>query len=675
MRGASARNWVALAPFVLIACAAALALGVIARGSGEPVNALWLLTAATCVYILAYRFYGRFIARRVLQIDPSRPTPAVRRADGLDYVPTDRFMTFGHHFAAIAGAGPLVGPVLAAQLGYLPGMLWILVGVVVAGAVQDMVVLFLSTRRDGLSLGRIARDELGAVAGTVISLGLLLIMIILLAVLALVVVKALAESPWGTFTVFATMPIAVLMGLYGRFFRPGRPLEIALLGAVLLMVSVVLGGHVAQDPALAAWFTFDAATLALMLIGYGIIASLLPVWLLLAPRDYLSSFLKLGTILLLAVGLIFTAPSLQMPAVTPFIDGSGPVFAGSLFPFLFITIACGAVSGFHALIASGTTPKMIASEGDIPLVGFGGMLAESFVAMMALIAATILHPGLYFAINSPAALIGTDAATAAATISQWGYAIDAATLLDSAKAVGEHTLLSRTGGGPTLAVGISEILSALGGPDSMKAFWYHFAILFEALFILTTVDAGTRVARFMIQDFGGTVSPWFGDTTRFAPGALATALAAGSWGYLLYQGAIDPLGGINSLWPLFGIANQMLAVIALLTCTVAILRSSRRRYWWVTGVPALALTVITLTAGVMKLFAADPRVGFLSHAASLDPAKTGPATAAMLRGDYTNAVLTAVLILVVLVAAASSLRGALRILRGDDGQPVTTAHG
>ncbi|WP_227698467.1 carbon starvation CstA family protein [Sphingomonas hengshuiensis] len=639
---------------VVLAGAVALAFGVVATAGGERVNALWLLTAASCVYILAYRFYGRFIARRVLRIDASRPTPAVRHADGLDYVPTDRFMTFGHHFAAIAGAGPLVGPVLAAQLGYLPGALWILVGVVVAGAVQDMVVLFLSTRRDGLSLGRIARDELGATAGTVISLGLLLIMIILLAVLALVVVKALAESPWGTFTVFATMPIAVLMGLYGRYFRPGRPLEIALLGAALLILSVIGGGHIAQDAALAAWFTFDAPTLALLLIGYGIIASLLPVWLLLAPRDYLSSFLKLGTIGLLAIGLIVTAPLLQMPPVSRFIDGTGPVFAGNVFPFLFITIACGAVSGFHALIASGTTPKIIASEADIPLVGFGGMLAESFVAMMALIAATILQPGLYFAINSPAALIGSDAATAAATITQWGYAIDADALVQAAKAVGEHTLLSRTGGAPTLAVGMSEILSSMGGPESMKAFWYHFAILFEALFILTTVDAGTRVARFMIQDFGGTIAPWFGETNRFAPSALATGIAAGAWGYLLYQGSIDPLGGINSLWPLFGIANQMLAAIALLTCTVALVRSARRAYWWVTGVPALALTVITLVAGATKLFASDPRVGFLAHAHSLAGAPATAATRQLIRSDYTNATLTAVLIAVVLVAAGAS---------------------
>jgi carbon starvation protein CstA len=665
--------------WALIALTGAAALGVVALHRGETINALWIVVAAVCVYLTAYRFYATFIARRVVGIDPARRTPAVRRNDGLDYVPTDRYTLFGHHFAAIAGAGPLVGPVLAAQMGYLPGTLWLLVGVVFAGAVQDFLILFFSTRRDGRSLGDIIRTEMGALPGVVAMIGILAIMIILLAVLALVVVKALADSPWGTFTVFATMPVALAMGLYGRFVRPGRIGEVSLIGFVGLMAAIVLGGHVAAHPVWGPAFTFSAEALALMLIAYGFIASVIPVWLLLAPRDYLSTFLKIGTIVGLAVGILIVRPELQMPAVTRFIDGTGPVFAGNLFPFLFITIACGAVSGFHALVSSGTTPKMIESEAHLPAIGYGAMLMESFVAIMALVAASVLDPAVYFALNSPAALIGTTTNEAAIAVSGWGFTVTPAILDQVATQVGEATILSRTGGAPTLAVGMANILSNVIGGPGMMAFWYHFAILFEALFILTTVDAGTRVARFMIQDLLGTAVPRLKETRSWIANLLATALAVGGWGWFLYQGVTDPLGGINTLWPLFGISNQMLAAMALVLCTVILFRMKRERFAWVTLLPVSWLLLCTLTAGWQKIFHADPKIGFLAHAARysdalargevLAPAKGVGEMRRVIFNDYVNASLCALFVAVVLAIAFFGVRAILSARRAE--RPTT----
>jgi carbon starvation protein len=596
---------------------------IVALTRGEPVDAAWLVVAAVCIYFIAYRFYALFIANRVFRVDAARPTPAWRRNDGLDYVPTHRVVLFGHHFAAIAGAGPLVGPVLAAQMGYLPGTLWILAGVVFAGAVQDMTVLFLSTRRDGRSLGDMVRSEMGPLAGGIAGIGILLICVIVLSVLALVVVKALAGSPWGTFTVVCTIPIAAFMGLYSRFVRPGRIAEMSVIGAALLLVALVAGQTVSQTPALAAWFDLGGATLALLIIGYGFVASVLPVWLLLAPRDYLSTFLKVGTILLLALGIMLVRPVMLMAPITRFIDGSGPVWSGGVFPFLFITIACGAVSGWHALIASGTTPKMIENETQIRLIGYGAMLMESFVAIMAMIAATVIHPGVYFAMNSAAGLIGTDAAHAAQVVSGWGLVVTPEMLTQIAHDVGETSILSRTGGAPTLAVGMASILSGMLGGKLLMGIWYHFAILFEALFILTTVDAGTRVCRFLIQDLVGNVVPAFRATESWANNVVGSAIACALWGYFLYQGVIDPLGGIWTLWPLFGTANQMLAAIALVLCTVVLFKMKRERYAWVTIVPTAWLVLCTVTAGFQKVFSADPAVGFLSHAARFADAAAG----------------------------------------------------
>jgi carbon starvation protein len=598
-----------------VAVLGACSLGVLALNRGEGVNALWLVTAALCTYAVAYRFYSLFLATRVAKLDAARITPAERRHDGLDYVPTNKYVLFGHHFAAIAGAGPLVGPVLAAQMGYLPGTLWLLAGVVFAGAVQDFLVLAFSVRRDGRSLGDMIRAEMGNFAGVVASVGVLSIMVILLAVLALIVVKALADSPWGTFTVFSTIPIAVAMGTYNRFVRPHHILEMSAAGVALLLGAIWLGGWVAANPVLAPWFTFTAHGLALLLIGYGFLASVLPVWLVLAPRDYLSTFLKIGTICALALGIAATMPPLHMPAVTRFIDGTGPVFAGKLFPFLFITIACGAVSGFHALVASGTTPKMLEDETQARLIGYGAMLVESFVAIMALIAASVLQPGAYFAMNAPAAAVGATVQQAAATITGWGFAITPDALTQLAHSVGESTVLGRAGGAPTLAVGMAKIFSGVLGGQALMAFWYHFAILFEALFILTTIDAGTRVARFMIQDFIGAALPGFRSTRNWGANFLATALAVGGWGFFLIQGVNDPLGGINTLWPLFGIANQMLAAIALTFCTVVLFKLKRGRVAWVTLIPTAWLALCTVTAGAEKILSASPAIGFLSHAA------------------------------------------------------------
>ncbi|HEX8642857.1 MAG TPA: carbon starvation CstA family protein [Allosphingosinicella sp.] len=678
--GGSGLSWLLWA---IVAALGAIALGVIALSRGETINALWLVVAAICVHLIGYRVYGLFIARRVLRIDPARPTPAVRRNDGLDFVPTNRIVLFGHHFAAIAGAGPLVGPVLAAQMGYLPGTLWILAGVVFAGAVQDLIVLFVSTRRDGRSLGEIIRSEMGDVPGVIAMVGILAIMIILLAVLALIIVKALADSPWGTFTVFATMPVAIVMGLYGRYLRPGRVAEVSAIGFAGLLAAILVGGEVAASPIWAPAFTFSGEALALMLIGYGFVASVLPVWLLLAPRDYLSTFLKIGTILGLAIGIFIVRPELQMPAVTRFVDGSGPVFAGNLFPFLFITIACGAVSGFHSLVASGTTPKMIESEAHIPLIGYGAMLMESFVAVMAMVAASVLDPAVYFALNSPVALIGANAADAAAAVSSWGFAITPAALDEVARQVGETSILSRTGGAPTLAVGMAQILSDVIGGPGMMAFWYHFAILFEALFILTTVDAGTRVARFMIQDLAGTVSPRMRDTSNWTGNLAATALAVGGWGWFLYQGVTDPLGGINTLWPLFGIANQMLAAIALTLCTIVLFKMKRERFAWVTMVPLAWLLVCTLTAGWQKIFHADPRIGFLAHASRysdvlgrgevLAPAKGQGQMRQVIFNDYVNAALCALFIAVVLAMLVYGLRAIAAARRSQTPTAMETA--
>jgi carbon starvation protein CstA len=607
-------RYVSILIWSAVAVVGGFAFAAIALKRGESVSAVWLVTAALAVYFLAYRYYSMYLAARVLEVDPRRATPAVRHNDGMDYVPTNKWVLYGHHFAAIAGAGPLVGPVLAAQMGYLPGTLWILAGVVLAGAVQDMIVLFISVRHDGRSLGEMVKMELGNVPGTLALIGVLAIMIIILAVLSLVVVKALAESPWGTFTIAATIPIALLMGVYMRFIRPGRVGEASAFGVVLLLASIWLGREVAEHANWGPAFTLGGTEIAWAIIIYGAVASSLPVWLMLAPRDYLSTFLKIGTIVALAIGIYVVAPRLQMPDVTRFIDGTGPVFSGSLFPFLFITIACGAVSGFHSLISSGTTPKMIESEGHIRMIGYGGMLMESFVAIMALTAACVLDPGIYFVMNSPAAVIGTTAEKAAQVVSSWGFVITPELISQTAKDIGETTILSRAGGAPTLAVGMAQILAQALGGKSMEAFWYHFAILFEALFILTAVDAGTRVGRFMIQDMLGHVWAPLGNTEFLPANLLCTGLCVSLWGYFLYQGVVDPLGGINTLWPLFGIGNQMLAGIALLLCTVVLMKMKRERYVWVTLVPTAWLLVTTLTAGWQKIFHPTPAIGFLAQA-------------------------------------------------------------
>ncbi|GGY16860.1 carbon starvation CstA family protein [Paludibacterium paludis] len=646
------------AVWIAVALLGAFAFATVALNRGETVSAVWLVVAALSVYAIAYRFYSRFIADKVLQLDERRLTPAEKFNDGLDYVPTNKWVTFGHHFAAIAGAGPLVGPVLAAQMGYLPGTLWILVGVMLAGAVQDFLTLFMSVRRDGKSLGDMIKTELGPVPGLIASVGILMIMIILLAVLALVVVKASTNSPWTTFAIAATIPIALFMGFYTRYIRPGRIGEVSVIGFVLLMLALAYGSQVAASPALAPLFTLNGTTLAWALMIYGFIASVLPVWLLLAPRDYLSTFLKIGTIIGLAIGIVIASPDLAMPAVTRFVDGSGPVFSGNLFPFLFITIACGAVSGFHSLIASGTTPKLLENENQARMVGYGAMLVESFVAIMALIAASVLDPGVYFAMNSPAGVIGKTAAEAAQVISGWGFVITPDALTQMARDVGEGTILSRAGGAPTLAVGMAHILSTVIGGKAMMALWYHFAILFEALFILTTVDAGTRVTRFMIQDLLGTVYKPIANTESLSGNLVATALAVGMWGYFLYQGVVDPLGGINTLWPLFGIANQMLAGIALTLATVVLLKMQRVRYVWVTLVPTVWLLIVTLTAGWQKLFDANPKISFLAHARKfssaaaegkvLAPAKNLAEMHQVIFNDYVDATLTALFMAVVI---------------------------
>ena len=665
----------------------AVSFAIVALTRGEPVNAAWLVIAAVCIYFIAYRFYALFITGKVFAVDPKRLTPAYRHNDGLDYVPTNRYVLFGHHFAAIAGAGPLVGPVLAAQMGYLPGTLWILAGVVFAGAVQDMTVLFLSTRRDGKSLGDMIRSEMGPVAGGIAGIGILLICIIVLSVLALVVVNALKGSPWGTFTVFCTIPIALIMGIYSRFIRPGRIAEMSIIGAILLLLALIYGRTVSETPGLAAWFNFSGETLALVVIGYGFVASVLPVWLLLAPRDYLSTFMKIGTILLLTVGVLVVHPDLQMPAVTRFIDGTGPVWAGSLFPFLFITIACGAVSGWHALISSGTTPKMIESESQIRFIGYGGMLMESLVAIMAMIAASVIHPGVYFAMNSAAGVIGSDPGHAAQVISGWGFVVTPDMLTQMAHDVGETTIMSRTGGAPTLAVGMASILSSFLGGPALTGIWYHFAILFEALFILTTVDAGTRVCRFMIQDLIGSVVPAFRATESWANNIIGSGIACVLWGYFLYQGVIDPLGGIWTMWPLFGSANQMLAAIALILCTVVLFKMKRERLAWVTIMPTAWLVLCTVTAGLEKVLNPNPAVGFIAHAMKfgtaasagqvLAPAKTLHEMGRIVFNDYLDASLAALFATIVVIMVIYGIVHARKALRAprDTTAEIGSLHG
>ncbi|CAM3756601.1 Carbon starvation protein A [Pseudomonas reidholzensis] len=644
-------------PWLVVALLGAGALGVVALRRGEAINALWIVVAAVAIYLVAYRYYSLFIATKVMQLDPRRATPAVLNNDGLDYVPTNKHILFGHHFAAIAGAGPLVGPVLAAQMGYLPGTLWLIAGVVLAGAVQDFMVLFMSTRRNGRSLGDMVREEMGRIPGTIALFGCFLIMIIILAVLALIVVKALAESPWGMFTVMATIPIAMFMGIYMRYIRPGRIGEISIIGVVLLLLSIWAGGLVAADPVWGPAFTFTGVQITWMLVGYGFVAAVLPVWLVLAPRDYLSTFLKIGTIVALAIGILVLAPELKMPALTQFTDGTGPVWKGTLFPFLFITIACGAVSGFHALISSGTTPKLLDNETNARYIGYGGMLMESFVAIMAMVAASVIEPGVYFAMNSPAAVVGSDVVSVAATVSSWGFLITPEQLEAVARDIGEHTVLARAGGAPTLAVGIAQILHQVLPGENTMAFWYHFAILFEALFILTAVDAGTRAGRFMLQDLLGSFVPALKRTESWGANLLATAGCVALWGYLLYQGVIDPLGGINTLWPLFGISNQMLAGIALMLGTVVLIKMKRQRYMWVTLVPAVWLLICTTTAGFIKLFDPNPAVGFLAlankYSVALDagqvlaPAKDIGQMQHVIYNAYTNAGLTILFLLVV----------------------------
>lgn len=679
-------------PWVLLAFLGACCLAVIALRRGEHISALWIITAAVSVYLVAYRYYSLYIANKVMQLDATRATPAVINNDGLNFVPTNKYVLFGHHFAAIAGAGPLVGPVLAAQVGYLPGTLWLLAGVVLAGAVQDFLVLFLSSRRNGTSLGEMIKQEMGNIPGTIALFGCFVIMLIILAVLALIVVKALAESPWGVFTVCSTVPIALFMGIYMRYMRPGRVLEVSIIGIVLLILAIWFGGVIAHDPYWGPALTFKDTTITFVLIGYAFISALLPVWLILAPRDYLATFLKIGVIVGLAIGIIILNPDLKMPSITQYIDGTGPVWKGSLMPFLFITIACGAVSGFHALISSGTTPKLLANEKDARFIGYGAMLMESFVAIMALVAASVIEPGLYFAMNTPPAGLGItmpnlhnlgDAqaapmimeqlhdvtAHAAATISSWGFVITPDQILQTAKDIGEPSVLNRAGGAPTLAVGIAHVFHQIL-PYANMGFWYHFGILFEALFILTALDAGTRSGRFMLQDLLGNFIPFLKKTDSMKAGIIGTAGCVGLWGYLLYQGVVDPLGGVKSLWPLFGISNQMLAAVALVLATVVLIKMKRAQYIWVTVIPAVWLLICTTWALGLKLFSDNPQLeGFLylakeyNRKIAADPSLTQQQISNMhhiVINNYTNAGLSVLFLVVVYSIIFYGIKTALK---------------
>jgi carbon starvation protein len=658
----SARRILVLASVAIVT---ALALGRIALDRGEQINAIWLVLAAVCVYFLGYRFYGKFIAVRLLALDAQRATPAERLDNGRDFVPTNKWVVFGHHFAAIAGPGPLVGPVLAAQFGYLPGTIWILVGAIFAGCVQDFLILLFSVRRDGKSLTEMAREEIGRLGGFIAYLAIVSIIVILLAVCALIVVNALKASPWGVFTIAMTMPIAVFMGFYLRRLRPGKVLESSALGFVLVLVAIWGGQWVSRSDVVSSWFSWSAPALAIVIIVYGFLASALPVWLLLAPRDYLSTFVKLGTIGMLALGIIALHPTLHMPSLTRFVDGSGPIFAGKIFPFAFITIACGAVSGFHSLISSGTTPKMIRREPETRMVGYGAMIAESMVAVMAMIAACVLQPGTYFAINSPAGIVGKSPEAAAATIRNWGFPVTAEGMQALAQSVGEQTLYNRTGGAPAFAVGMAHIFSSSLGGQTLMAIWYHFAIMFEALFILTVLDAGTRVGRFMIQDALGHIWKPLGRTSWY-PSILATsALIVAAWGCFLWQGVKDPLGGINSLWPLFGIANQLLATVALCVATTIVVKMGKHRFVPVTLAPMLWLVSVTFTASWHKIFDPNPRIGFLAHARQLgSSAVRNPEVSRMIFNDRLDAVVTGLLIFLVTLILVESLFLWVRVLSG-----------
>ena len=664
MNSLAMKKTISVLTWAAVAVLGAAAVGVVAVRRGEPINALWLVVAATCCYALGYRFYSKFIAAKILALDALRATPAERLENGRDFLVTNKWVVFGHHFAAIAGPGPLVGPVLAAQFGYLPGTLWVLAGAIFAGCVQDFVILLFSVRRDGKSLTEMAKEEIGRVGGFVAYTTVIAILIILLGVAALIVVNALKDSPWGTFTIAMTIPIALLMGLYLRRIRPVKVLEVSFIGFILVLLAIWGGQWASQNPAVAQVFTLRASTLAILIIIYGFAASAVPVWLLLAPRDYLSTFVKLGTIALLGVGIVVLHPTLHMPALTRFVDGTGPVFAGKVFPFAFITIACGAISGFHALISSGTTPKLIARETQTRMVGYGAMMCESAVAIMAIIAACSLQPGVYFAINSPAGVVGQTAIAATATISNWGFPVTAADMQALSHAVGEQTLFNRTGGAPAFAVGMARIFSQSLGGESVMALWYHFAVMFEALFILTVLDAGTRVARFMIQDALGHIYKPLGRTSWY-PSILATsALIVGAWGYFLWQGVKDPLGGINSLWPLFGIANQLLATVALCVATTIIIKMHRTRYAAVTLLPLIWLVAVTFTASWHKVLDPNPRVGFLAQARALAAAPVTGATARLIFNNRLDAAVTTILVLMVALVLIESVRQWMAVLSG-----------
>ena len=672
------KTWPFALTWTSIAVLGASAVGGIALHRGESINSLWFIIAAICIYALGYRFYSAFISAKVLTLDGTRATPAERLNDGRDFVPTNKWIVFGHHFAAIAGPGPLIGPTLAAQFGYLPGTLWILVGAVIGGCVQDFVTLFFSIRRDGRSLGQMARDELGVVGGAVALVAVMAIMIILIAVLGLVVVNAMKHSPWATSTVAATIPIALVVGIYMRGIRPGRVLEGTAIGMTLLLLAVIAGGWVDEHPTLRTWFDYEGPILALMVIVYGFAAAVLPVWLLLAPRDYLSTFMKIGTIVALAVAIVVLRPEVNMPAVTQFIDGTGPIFGGKLFPFVFITIACGAISGFHSLVASGTTPKLITNERDIRFIGYGAMMMESFVGIMAMVAATVLEPGIYFAINSPAGIVGKEAADAVAKITSWGFPVTVEHMQALASTMGEATLFARTGGAPSLAVGMASIFASAFG-SNLLALWYHFAIMFEALFILTTLDAGTRVARFMLQDLLGNLFPALGRTSWYPSVLLCSALVVAGWGYFLYIGTIDPLGGINSLWPLFGIANQMLAAIALCVATTILVKSGKGRYAFVSAMPLAWLVTVTSTAAWEKLFSPEVRVGFIAHAHDLAaklaagtlPPETAKQAPQLIFNDNLDTLLTVLFLVSTWVLVLDTLRVCYSAISGRLYPPLT----